>query len=120
MDDGAKRILSKVGKFKYPLIVLAVGLALLLWPGGGTKTAAASDSGASDAEARLEYVLSRAEGVGTVQALLSDDGAVVVCAGADDARVRLEITDAVCAYTGLTSDRVTVLKIEENNGEANP
>ena len=35
-------------------------------------------------------------------------GALVVCAGAGDARVRLEVTQAVCVLTGLGTDRVCV------------
>ena len=39
-------------------------------------------------------------------------GALVVCQGADQASVRLEIVEAVCAVTGLTSDKITVLKMK--------
>lgn len=39
-------------------------------------------------------------------------GALVICQGADSAKVRYEITCAVCSLTGLGSDRVTVLKME--------
>ena len=35
-------------------------------------------------------------------------GALVVCAGAGDAKVRLEVTQAVCVLTGLGTDRVCV------------
>ena len=38
-------------------------------------------------------------------------GAVVVCEGADDAAAKLAVLSAVEAYTGLTSDRVTVMKM---------
>ncbi len=37
-------------------------------------------------------------------------GAVVVCQGADKASVRLAVTEAVSALTGLSSDRITVVK----------
>jgi len=39
-------------------------------------------------------------------------GCVVVCQGADSDRVRLTVTQAVCALTGLGSDRVTVAKMK--------
>ena len=39
-------------------------------------------------------------------------GAVVLCAGADNARVRLDITNAVASFTGLGSDRITVIKMK--------
>lgn len=37
-------------------------------------------------------------------------GALVVCTGGDDPKVRLTVTEAVTALTGLSSDRVTVAK----------
>ena len=37
-------------------------------------------------------------------------GALVVCQGADQAAVRLAVTEAVSALTGLSSDRITVVK----------
>jgi len=37
-------------------------------------------------------------------------GAVVVCTGGDSTRVRLEVTEAVRAFTGLGSDRISVFK----------
>lgn len=37
-------------------------------------------------------------------------GALVVCPGGDRAEVRLAVTEAVAALTGLTADRITVAK----------
>ena len=37
-------------------------------------------------------------------------GALVVCSGGDRAEVRLAVTEAVAALTGLTSDQITVAK----------
>lgn len=39
-------------------------------------------------------------------------GAVVVCEGADDPKVRLAIVEAVSNATGLGADRITVLKMK--------
>lgn len=39
-------------------------------------------------------------------------GAVVVCQGADNASVRLAVVEAVRSATGLSSDRITVLKMK--------
>jgi stage III sporulation protein AG len=39
-------------------------------------------------------------------------GAVVVCGGADKAEVKLAVVQAVSAYTGLGSDKITVLKMK--------
>jgi stage III sporulation protein AG len=39
-------------------------------------------------------------------------GALVVCQGAGNAEVKLAVTQAVAALTGLSSDRITVLKCQ--------
>ena len=39
-------------------------------------------------------------------------GAVVICEGADEPSVRLAIVDAVANATGLTTDRISVLKMK--------
>lgn len=39
-------------------------------------------------------------------------GAIVVCQGADNASVRLSVVEAVKSVTGLTADRITVLKMK--------
>ena len=39
-------------------------------------------------------------------------GAVVVCQGADNASVRLAVVEAVKSATGLTADRISVLKMK--------
>ena len=39
-------------------------------------------------------------------------GAVIVCQGADNAAVRLSIVEAVRSATGLSSDRISVLKMK--------
>jgi len=39
-------------------------------------------------------------------------GAVVLCQGADDAKVRFDVVQAVMAATGLSSERITVLKMK--------
>jgi len=39
-------------------------------------------------------------------------GALVVCEGADNAEIRLVITEAVCSLTGITSDHISVIKMK--------
>ncbi|MCD8254562.1 MAG: hypothetical protein LUC36_03325 [Oscillospiraceae bacterium] len=104
---------------KYVLLVLAAGLALLAWPsaaesadtGGGDALAATGTALTTEAE-RLADFLENTEGVGRVQLLLSSEGAVVVCDGADSAAVRYAVTGAVGAYTGLGSDKITIIKMK--------
>ena len=154
------QILQLIRKYKYVALITLAGLALMLIPSGETSettlpapTAAAEASMAED----LEQILSKIQGVGQVQVLLTESqgkrtvyvydesssaessrsdtvvltnenraqsglvaqvippvyqGAVVVCQGGDDPSVKLSVVEAVCDATGLTADRVTVLKMK--------
>ena len=104
LDD----LLKKLERLKYPLLILAVGLLLLLVPGGGEKKPE------SDGNTDLQSILSSARGVGRAQVLISENGVVIVCDGADDAAVKLDILRAVGSYTGFGSDKITILKRMEH------
>jgi stage III sporulation protein AG len=39
-------------------------------------------------------------------------GAIIVCQGAEKATVRLQVVEAVVNVTGLTADKITVLKMK--------
>ena len=117
----------RLARSKYVLLVLGLGLLLLLLPKSSRSagTAAASEPKAASAQGdalessgiplgaeseRVAELLRAVDGVGECRVLLSRSGAVVVCAGAARAEVRLAVTEAVSAYTGLGSDRVLVLE----------
>lgn len=106
------RLVENVGKYKYLLLLLLAGLALLLWPTGG---GGQEQAGRTEPEARLETVLGEISGAGRVSVLYSDEGVAVVCEGAESARVRLDIVNAVSAYTGFGSDRIKVLGMERSD-----
>lgn len=101
---------NTIEKFKYPILVLCIGLALMLLPGSSE-----SSLSGTEADALLSHVLSCTDGVGEATVIVSERGVVVVCSGADNAKVRLEIFDAVGSYTGFGSDRITVLKMADGN-----
>ena len=109
-----------LAKNKYVILALCLGLALLLLPrksGGSDPTGIGAPMAASgiplDTESgRIAALLAEIRGVGDTEVLLSGNGAVIVCSGADDARVRLDVTNAVAAYTGLGSDKITVMKMK--------
>ncbi len=103
-----EEILKKLDQIKIPLLVLAVGLLLLLMPSGSKKEAE------TDSDSDLQSILSSARGVGQAQVLISDNGVVIVCDGADDAGVKLDILRAVSSYTGFGSDKITILKRMEH------
>lgn len=108
MGKRAKELAEKLSGFKYVLIAAAVGILLLLWPSGS----APEDAGEDAEETGIAATLAKIEGVGEVEVLLSENGAVVVCQGADDASVCLRISRAVRCYTGLGADKVEIFKME--------
>ena len=166
MKELLQRAAEVVQRKKYgmTLLVVAAGVALMLLPGtsedAGEKQTAQNteDFSLEETQAQMEKLLSRIEGTGKLQLMLtlksgsrlrlaedqdettdqeetsrrtetvtvsrggSEDvvitqqmypiyqGAVVVCQGADQAAVRLAVTEAVSALTGLSSDRITVVK----------
>lgn len=122
-------VTKALARNKYVLLVLSLGLLLLLLPRSssgaaeavqqtertGTGDPLASSGIPLDTECRrLAELLSAMRGVGEVRVLLSHSGAVVVCAGAEDPRVRLTVTEAVAAYTGLGSDQILVLCLDRD------
>ena len=152
-------------KYRLALVVLAAGVMLLALPKGEKNVAETAEVPGYDAfslmetERRMEEILSRIEGTGRLQLMLTlksgsrlylaedtdestngdevqsqretvtlhrgsgyEDvvitrqvypvyqGALVVCQGADKAAVRLAVTEAVASLTGLSSDKITVVK----------
>lgn len=109
MSEKLRAWLEKAGAGKYILLAAALGILLLLWPSG---SGLSESDGRPEEEVRLESILSGMEGVGPVELLLSEKGAVVVCQGAEDAGVCLRITRAVRCYTGLGADKVQIFKMK--------
>ena len=94
---------------------------LLLTLQAGEKTVYQTDRDTASTEnsdsVRVETVVitgsDRAQ-TGLVQQILAPQyrGAIVVCQGADDDRVRLAVIEAVADATGLGTDRISVLKMK--------
>ncbi len=152
---------SLIGKYKYVLVVLLVGIGLMLIPEHkdpeSTATTTPAEISFSDQTEALTRILSQVQGAGKVKILLTlaageqtvyqidqnQDaagrinsetviitdanrnqqglvlktmapeyrGAIVLCQGAGDANVRLAIVEAVSDATGLSTDRISVLKM---------
>ena len=102
-----KKLSVVLDKYRFPLIIFALGLVLLLMPTGGSAGAP------KDSETKLQEVLSSTKGVGEARVIISDNGVVVVCEGAQRASVRLDIIRSVMSYTGFPSDKVTILKMND-------
>ena len=97
-----KDLTDKLKAYRFPLLIVAVGIILMLLPSAAKSEMTEVGS--------LGDALSMTQGVGEAYVLISDNGVVVVCDGASDAATRLEIITAVKTYTGFGADQITVLK----------
>ena len=131
---GMERWKAVLERYRYALLVVAVGALLLLLPTGGTQPAAEERQTdretffqLEELEEKLARTLSSIHGAGETEVMLTLGrgsgsqvvgplqtvapqfrGALVVCAGGDDPGVRLQVIRAVSALTGLGSDCITV------------
>lgn len=155
-----------ITKYKFAVLVFAVGLLLMIIPDTTTSDAETERQESTVAqeqsmEEKLSQILSKVKGAGQVQVMLSYasgqetvyqtdtdisqgeanrtekndtvtitdsnrnqtgliqridppicQGALIVCQGADDAAVKLAIVEAVASITGLTTDKISVLKMK--------
>ena len=74
-NEPRQRINALFGKYKYPILVILVGLGLLLLPTGETETPSVPVETVREAslEQRLEELLGQIEGAGAVRVLLTED-----------------------------------------------
>lgn len=122
MTPALEKLRAAAGKYKYAIAVVLLGVLLMLLPSGGSRAArAAAASGAPEerqsVQSEMEAVLSAFDGAGRLRLMLTADpvterwaGAVIVCEGAGSAALRLQLTQAVTALTGLPSDRIAIVK----------
>lgn len=164
MDTMMQKLPELLSRYKYVLLIAAIGIAFMLLPAESPReqSPSAEDTVQSlSQQEQLEQILSKIDGVGSVRVLLTEaqgektlyeydedsadgtdsmqlrretvlitdsdrsqtglirqvippvyQGAVVVCKGADSAAVRLAVVQAVSAATGLSADRISVLKMK--------
>ena len=74
-NEPRQRINALFGKYKYPILVVLVGLGLLLLPTRETETPSVPVETVREAslEQRLEELLAQIEGAGAVRVLLTED-----------------------------------------------
>lgn len=166
MKSAYKKIGELIGRYKFVVIILLVGVVLMLLPSGndihnedtGSKIAVTEKQ---NLEEELSELLSNIYGAGQVKVMLSQAageetiyqtdedrtnsensasirsetvlitdgsrndsglvkqtipakylGAIVLCQGADDPAIRLEIANAVSKITGLGLDKIAILKMK--------
>ena len=108
-----KRLLDALKSVhRIELLVIAAALCILLVLGLGEYRP--DQTAASDAEKRMERILSRIEGAGKVSVMLAEheDGyqGCVVAAQSSDVQTILEIQRAVQALTALELSRIEVVQ----------
>jgi len=101
-DEGKRKLtkpLAVLGRYKYALLVVALGAVLLLWPEGGTHdsgtgsaqaaqaAAGTGESAAAEMEEAMEAILEKISGVGRVDVMLTlQSGRELVLAADTDLR----------------------------------
>ncbi len=102
--------ISGVGKIQVMLSISRGEQTLYIFDEDGTVSA---DTQSSRREAVLVTGQDRVQS-GLVSQVIGPvyQGAIVVCQGGDLPAVRLQVVEAVCDVTGLTADKVTVLKMK--------
>jgi len=117
LEDTEKRMETILGQIE------GVGkLRIMLTLSAGSQLQLASDldtTGSADGRSRQETVtLNRGSGyqevIVTRQFYPVYRGAVIVCQGAGNAAVRLAVTEAVSALTGLSADKITIVKWKQS------
>ena len=125
--EGSNRFLAAAMKYRYAIAAALLGVLLMLLPvgegdrrdgaGGADVETASAAAGRAAVQTEMERLLSSFDGVGRLRLMLTTDpdtdrytGAVVVCEGGGSASVRLQLTQAVSALTGLTSDKIAIVK----------
>lgn len=99
-------------KYKYLILVLFIGIILISLPTSSDTAACSGATYASEEETRLEEVLSKIDGVGETAVLYSAEGITIVCEGAEKSSVKLNIINAVTAYTGYAVNKISVVKMK--------
>lgn len=161
---GQQRLKTCFQKYKYVLLIVAVGVFLMALPQREEKENSPAPAIQTEAEEcvseQLVQILSQIEGVGKVRVMVTEAvgeetvyqtdenrtegehdhsyrcetvtisrngeeaglvktvtpptylGAIVVCQGGDSPSVKLAVAQAVSAVTGISTDRITVLKMK--------
>ena len=109
-----QKALKGIKKYKYILLTALLGVLLLLLPQEGKTSLKSCGEEVDERTKKTETVVlgsgAGAEVVVTHSRYPRFVGALIVCEGGDRADVQLNVTQAVSALTGLSSDRITVVR----------
>ena len=119
--DRLTKLRDWAAKYKYVLAVVLLGVLLMLLPSGSrreTRSVDPAEPGTrGTVQSEMEATLAAFDGVGRLRLMLTTApgterwaGAVVVCEGGGSAAVRLQLTQAITALTGLSSEKIAIMK----------
>jgi hypothetical protein len=116
LDKGFLKFIKEKRDITKIAIVLTLGLALIFLGNlSKEKTLESEDAGI---EERLTVLCSGVDGVGDCSVLVyytpSDEveSVIVICEGADDARVRLRLTEMLSSFFGIGANRIRIEKMK--------
>lgn len=122
-EAGTQKLLVVLGRYKYLLLVVAVGLVLLLWPKGEDSPKAASAEeypsfSVSEMETKLEKVLSQIEGAGRTEVILTlkSDMEIILQQDAKTRQYR-EMEDGALTVQESENEFKTVLSGGSSSGQ---
>lgn len=118
MPETLEKLRAAAGKYKYAVALALLGALLMLLPTGGRReTPPVTPESHASVQSEIESALAAFDGAGALRLVLTVEpgterwaGAVVVCEGGGSAAVRLQLTQAISALTGLPSDKIAVVK----------
>lgn len=116
--EALEKLRTAAGKYKYAAALALLGVLLMLLPAGDRRdTRTTAPESRPSVQSEMEAALAAFDGVGALRLVLTVEpgterwaGAVVVCEGGGSAAVRLQLTQAISALTGLPSDKIAVVK----------
>jgi hypothetical protein len=116
LDKGFLKFIKEKRDITKIAIVLTLGLALIFL--GNLSKEKTLESEEAGIEERLTVLCSGVDGVGDCSVLVyytpSDEveSVIVICEGADDARVRLRLTEMLSSFFGIGANRIRIEKMK--------
>jgi hypothetical protein len=116
LDKGFLKFIKEKRDITKIAIVLTLGLALIFL--GNLSKEKTLESEEAGIEERLTVLCSGVDGVGECSVLVyytpSDEveSVIVICEGADDARVRLRLTEMLSSFFGIGANRIRIEKMK--------
>ena len=113
---GVKTLMKSKWKDIILLILLAIALAFAIWQvfgKEGAKQTVNMQNVRSEEEIKLTELLSQIQGVGEVDVMISqtengEKSVVVVCDGAKDIQVNMDVREAVATALGTTEQSIKI------------